>query len=97
LDKVIFKEANGAVTFAIKVVPRSSKNKIELVEGDALKIRLTAPPVEGRANAALVKFLAEALGISRAQIEIVSGEKSKQKIVRVSGVSAAQLYNKIAR
>jgi uncharacterized protein (TIGR00251 family) len=94
---MLFRESNGAVTFAVKVVPRSSKNKIELAEGDALKVRLTAPPVEGKANAALVKFLAEALGVSRAQIEIVSGEKSKQKIVRVSGVSAAQIQNKIAR
>lgn len=94
---MIFKESSNAVTFAVKVVPRSRKNEILGSEGDALKVRLTAPPVEGKANAALIKFLAEVLGVSRAQIEIVSGEKSKQKIVRVSGVTAAQIQNKIAR
>ena len=92
----MFKEANGAVTFAVKVVPRASKNQLMGIEGDAIKIRLTAPPVEGKANDALVKFLAQVLGTSRAQVEIVRGAKSKQKIVRVRGLTAEQLQNKIA-
>jgi len=89
-----FREANGAVTFAVKLVPRASRNELVGVEGDALKIRLTAPPVEGKANAALVKFLAEFLKVSRSQIEIVSGEKSKHKMVRVRGVTAALIQTK---
>ena len=92
----MFREANGAVTFAVKIVARTSRNELAGVEGEALKIRLTAPPVEGKANEALVKFLAEVLSVSRSQVEIVSGEKSKHKIVRVRGATAAQIRAKTA-
>ena len=92
----MFREANGAVTFAVKIVARASRNEIAGVEGDALKIRLTAPPIEGKANAALVNFLAKFLNVSRSQIEIVIGEKSKHKMVRVRGVTATQVQTKIA-
>ena len=60
-------------------------------EGDAVKIRLSAPPVEGKANDALVRFLAETLGVSRAQIEIVAGLASRRKVVRVRGVTVRQI------
>ena len=91
----IFKEANGAVTFAIKVIPRASKNQVAGVEGDTIKIRLNAPPVEGKANEALIEFLADALDVRRAQIEIVMGYSSRYKIVRVSGASAKQIEEKL--
>jgi uncharacterized protein (TIGR00251 family) len=78
-------------TFEVKVVPRASKNQIVGKEGNAIKIRLNAPPVEGKANEALVKFLAEVLGVHRAQIEIVSGHTSRHKIVRAYGVAANQI------
>ena len=81
----------GAVTISIKVIPRASKNQIVGKEGDALKVRLNAPPVEGKANEALVKFLAETLGVSRSQIEIVAGHASRHKIVRVRGVTARRI------
>jgi len=81
----------SAVTIAVKVVPRASKNEIAGREGDAVKIRLTAPPVEGKANAALVKFLADALGVSRAQIEVVAGQGSRRKLVRVRGVTEQRI------
>lgn len=92
----MFNESNGAVTFAVRVVPRSSQNQIVGIESSVAKIRLTAPPVDGKANAALIKFLAELLDVSLAQIEIISGERSKQKIVRVRGMSAAQIQQKLA-
>lgn len=82
---------DNGVTFAVKVVPRASKNQIVGMEGDAIKIRLNAPPVEGKANEALVKFLAETLGVSRAQIEIVRGHASRRKLVRVRGMTAEQI------
>jgi uncharacterized protein (TIGR00251 family) len=88
---------NGALTFAVKVVPRASKNQVVGAEGGALKIRLTAPPVEGKANDALIEFLANMLGVRRAQIEIVTGHASRRKIVRVRGVTAKQVKEKIAR
>ncbi len=89
------RESNGVVTLAVKVVPRASKNQIAGMEGDAVKIRLNAPPVEGKANDALVKFLAEVLGVSRAQIEIVTGHTSRHKVVRVRGVTARQMEDVI--
>ncbi len=91
----VFKESNGAVTFAVQVVPRASKNQIVGVVGEAIKIRLTAPPVEGKANAALINFLAETLNVRRAQIEIVTGETSRHKRVRVRGVTAREIENKL--
>lgn len=72
-------------------MPRASKNQIAGMEGNEVKIRLNAPPVEGKANEALVRFLAEALGVSRAQIEIVAGHSSRHKVVRVRGVTAKQI------
>jgi hypothetical protein len=80
-------EANGGVTFAVRVVPRASRNQIAGVEGGALKIKLTAPPVEGAANAALIEFVAEWLGVRRSAVSIVSGDKARNKVVRVSGVT----------
>ncbi len=85
---MIFNETNGAVTFAVKVVPRASRNEIVGVEGDVIKVRLNAPPVEGKANVALVRLLAELLGVSAAQIEIVRGETARRKLVRVRGATA---------
>ena len=91
----VFTEAHGAVTFAVKVIPRASKNQIAGIEGDAVKIRLNAPPVEGKANEALVAFLAENLGVPRAYIEIILGETSRRKVVRVRGITAKQIEEKI--
>ena len=91
----MFKESNGAVTIIVKVVPRASKNQIVGIEGDALKIRLNAPPVEGKANDPLIAFLADALGVHRTQIEIVTGHTSRRKIVRVRGVSVQEVERRL--
>ena len=88
---------NDAAMFVVKVVPRASRNQIVGREGDAIKIRLNAPPVSGKANEALVKFLAEAFGVHRAQIEIVTGHASRHKIVRVHGVTANQIEKMIPK
>ena len=93
----MFKESNGAVTFAVKVIPRAGKNQIAGIEGDVVKIRLNAPPVEGKANDALIAFLADALGAHRAQIEIVIGYTSRHKVVRVRGVSAQEVERKLTQ
>jgi len=88
-------ESNGMVTLTIKVVPRANKNQIVGIEGDALKIRLKAPPVEGKANDALIQFLAEVLGVARAQIEIVAGHTARRKTVRVRGISARVVQDRV--
>jgi uncharacterized protein (TIGR00251 family) len=90
------KEANGSVTFAVRVVPRSSRNQIVGVEGGALKIKLTAPPVEGAANAALIEFVAEWLGVRRSAVSIVSGDRARNKLVRVNGLTQEQVLRKWA-
>jgi len=79
------------VTLSIRIQPRASKNGIVTMAGGGLKIRLTAPPVDGAANEALVKFLAETLSIPKSHVEIVSGHTSREKIVRITGMSGADV------
>jgi hypothetical protein len=84
-------EVEGGVTFAVRVVPRASRNEIVGVHGDALKVRLTAPPVEGKANEALIALLAQRLGVRKSQVEIVAGATSRRKMIRVIGLSAQEV------
>lgn len=79
---------DGAV-LALRIVPRASKNAIAGPHGDALKIRLTAPPVEGAANAALVTFLANTFAIPRARVHLLSGATARNKRVLLAGCSSA--------
>ena|SRR5437016_4461983 len=74
------------VTFAVKVHPRARKNAITGVVGDALKLALTAPPVEGKANQAVIEFFAEVFEIPRSSVTIASGETSRRKVICISGV-----------
>lgn len=78
-------ETDEGVQFKIKVQPRSAKNEIKGLHGDAVKIKLTAPPVDGEANLACVRYLADMLGISQGRIRIVSGHTGRQKIISVEG------------
>lgn len=82
----IIHERKQGVVLTVQVVPRSSRNEILGIHGDALRIRLKAPPVEGAANAALIVFLAETLGVHQRQVEILSGHASRRKSVLVSGL-----------
>ncbi len=75
-------------TFTIKVHPRARKNAIVGEIGDALKLALTAPPVEGKANEACIRFLSELLEVPRSSITIAAGETSRLKVIRVHGLSA---------
>jgi uncharacterized protein (TIGR00251 family) len=88
--------AQGA-TFSVKVHPRAKRNAIAGEMGDALKVALTAPPVEGKANEACVAFLAELLGVSRSSVVIVTGESSRQKVVRVAGMSADEVRRRLGQ
>jgi uncharacterized protein len=76
----------GGVMLDILAAPRASRNRVIGVHDDRLKIQLTAPPVEGKANDALVRFIAETVGVSKAQVEIVGGPSNRRKTVRVTGV-----------
>ena len=81
----------AGATFQIRVHPRARKNAITGEIGDALKVALTAPPIEGRANQAVLSFFAELLNVPRSSITIAAGETSRNKLIRVSGLSAAQI------
>ena len=90
------KDAKAAVpaastVIAVKVVPRASQSRVEGWHGGVLKVRLTAPPVEGKANAALVALLAKALGIGPGHVEIIGGETARIKRVHIAGLSAADI------
>ena len=84
-------EKDGAVTIAVRVVPRASRSEITGAMDGALKVRIVSPPVEGAANAELIKLFAKALGVSKSSVEIVSGQSSKSKHIRISGVSAEKV------
>jgi uncharacterized protein len=75
-----------AVRFSVRLQPRASKNEIVGLQGISLKVRVSAPPVEGMANDALVELLSKALQISRRNVCIVSGHSSRTKVIEISGV-----------
>lgn len=88
-----YTESNGWLTFAVRAVPRASKCIVAGEHGGALRVRVAAPPVEGAANEALVKFLARELGVPARDVEIAGGHHSKLKRLRVRGTNAARLLN----
>jgi uncharacterized protein len=81
----------GEVVFAVRVAPGASRNAFEGEYNGALKVRLTAPPLDNRANEALRRLLAERLKVSVSAVRIVAGEKSRTKRVSISGVTRAQI------
>ena len=81
------RKERGAITFDIVVAPRASRERIGPVVGDRIKVAVAAPPVEGKANQALVDLLARALKVRKQDVEIVRGAKGKRKTVRVAGIS----------
>ena len=89
-------DTSAGATFAVRLHPRAKRNAITGTLGDALKLSLTAPPVEGRANQACIGFLAEVLRLPRSSVTIAAGHSSRNKVVRVSGVSASALAERIA-
>ena len=88
-------ESPGAITFDILVVTRSSRARIGPVVGERIKIAITAAPVEGKANAAVVELVARALSVRRSQVTITAGERSRRKTVRVEGGTRAVLLESL--
>ena len=84
-------EKDGAVSFAVRVQPRASRDEITGEYQDGLKIRLTAPPLDDRANHALRKLLASRLKVPLTAVRIASGERSRNKLVEIHGVTPAMI------
>jgi uncharacterized protein (TIGR00251 family) len=81
---------------AVRITPRASKNEIvEILSDGTIKIHLTAPPVEGKANEALIKFLAEVLGVPLTRIEVVAGASGRDKLISVLEMDSATVHRKI--
>ena len=87
-DCVFIKSGNGGVYISCHVQPGASKSGVSGLHGDSVKIKLHAPPVDGKANSELVKFIAESLSVSKSSVEIKSGQSSRKKVLFVSGVTA---------
>ncbi|MDQ5918436.1 MAG: uncharacterized protein QG660_1549 [Pseudomonadota bacterium] len=80
--------ADGRLTLTLHIQPGAKKTEVAGEHGDALKIRLAAPPVDGKANAALLAFIAERLGVPKSAVTLKSGQTSRRKVVEVEGESA---------
>lgn len=85
------RKAGTGTRIKVRVQPRASRTELAGTHGDVLKIRVAAPPVEGAANQELVAFLARRLGVAKSAVQIVRGERGREKLVEVAGVSADQI------
>ncbi len=91
------KENHESLTFKIFVQPRSSKNKIVGLHGDALKVKLTAPPVDGSANKMCLKYLAKCLEVPKSSVSIVAGQTSRTKQIRIAFTYCEDVQKEIDR
>lgn len=82
---------SGDVLLPVAIQPRASRNAVAGLHGGALKVHLTAPPVEGAANDACLRFLADLLGLSRARLSIVKGTKARHKLIRIADISIEEI------
>ena len=89
------RDTDAGASFSVKVHPHARKDAVTGQVGDALKLSLTAPPAEGRANEACIEFLAELLQLPRSSVTIAAGHSSRNKVVRVRGLSAAQVEERL--
>ena len=86
--QIPFRKTKDGIVIEVKVEPRSSKKGIAGVMGDMLKVKLTAPPVEGEANEQLIEVISEATGIRKSRIRIIKGLSSKKKVVAINGIES---------
>ena len=91
MSELRIREQNGAITFEVRVAPRASRNQVIGIREGALKVALTAPPVDGAANEALKKLVAKALGVAKSDVEILRGDHARTKVLRVHGVGAGDV------
>jgi len=91
----VLRPSKQGILLSLHVVPRAARSEIVGIHGGALKVRVGAPPAKGQANAALVELIAERLGVSRHQVQIVSGETSRRKTLAIHGVSLQALQERL--
>lgn len=96
-DSLSWKESDDAVTFTVKVIPRANRDEIYGVENGALKVRVNAPPVEGKANDRLAGMLSDLFKVRKGNVEILRGQTGRLKTVRVHGIRAVALMEALKR
>jgi uncharacterized protein len=89
------RDTPDGATFAVKVQPRARKNALAGELDGTLKLALTAPPVEGKANQACIEFFAELLRVPRSFVTIASGQANRKKVIRVAGLSRAEVRRRL--
>jgi uncharacterized protein len=87
----VIQQNDTGVLLQVQVQPRANVTRVDGVQGERLRLRVTAPPLEGAANAACVTLLAKTLGIRRSQVQLRAGEKSRNKLFRITGLTAAEV------
>ena len=87
--------SKGGVVISVKIIPNAPRTKVDGMLGDFLKIRIQAPPVDGKANAALIKFFAKQLNVAASQIAVLTGHTGRIKRIGVSGVNKQQVENSL--
>jgi uncharacterized protein (TIGR00251 family) len=92
----VIQSTSNAIIISVRVIPRAGTSGVAGTRGEALLVRLQAPPIEGAANEELIKVIAEALAVPRRAVSIASGERSRQKRVRVAGIDAATAAVRLA-
>ena len=91
------RDTSDGATFRIRVVPRASRSEAAGIQGDALKLRVTAAPTEGKANDECIRLLAKILGVKKAQVTIIAGHTARTKTVAVEGVRAGSVAAILSR
>jgi uncharacterized protein (TIGR00251 family) len=84
------------ITFDVLVQPRASRTRFGPIHGDRIKVAVTAPPVDGEANAAVIEVVARALGVHRGDVTVVAGASSRRKTLRVAGIDRSRLDQAVA-
>jgi uncharacterized protein len=91
LEQLNIEEKDQAISFGVLVSPRASRSRFGPVSGDRIKVFVTSPPVDGKANEAIISLVARSLGVRKNAVSIVSGDRGKRKVVRVQGISRQEL------
>jgi uncharacterized protein len=94
---ISIRETATGTVFRIRVIPRASRSEVAGIQGDALKLRLNAPPAEGKANDECVRLLADLLGVKKAQVTIIAGHAARTKTVAVEGIGAGSVAAILSR
>ena len=95
MDSAWIKQSDDGIIITVHAVPRAAKDAVQGLHGDALKIRLHAPPVDGKANEALISFLSKMLNIPKGNIALKSGATQRRKIVFIAGISKLEVEKRL--